>query len=90
MTEDVLEDLITIWEKQSGKSTIIVYNEAWAITPSEYKDKFGNIYIEQLYKHYRTTRERLKRPLLRLFWKASAEDNNPHSAFRPREKEKVI
>jgi hypothetical protein len=46
MTEDVLEDLITIWEKQSGKSTIIVYNEAWAITPSEYKDKFGNIYIE--------------------------------------------
>eukprot|EP01017_Pseudomicrothorax_dubius_P008950 TRINITY_DN1297_c0_g2_i10.p1 TRINITY_DN1297_c0_g2~~TRINITY_DN1297_c0_g2_i10.p1 ORF type:complete len:542 (-),score=171.87 TRINITY_DN1297_c0_g2_i10:680-2305(-) len=47
-------------------------------------------YVEEIYNHWRSMRQQLKRSLLRTFWKANiSDDTNPRVAFRPREKEKM-
>ena len=45
--------------------------------------------IPEVYAHIKSTRETLKRPLIRYLWKPSADDPNPYVAFRPRDKEKM-
>ncbi|KAL3804799.1 hypothetical protein ACHAWO_005328 [Cyclotella atomus] len=45
--------------------------------------------IFKVYTHWMQKRSRLRKPLLRRFWPATASaDINPHMVFRPREKEK--
>jgi len=45
--------------------------------------------LSDVYHYWMSKRSKLKRPLLRQFWPVtSTEDTNPHSVFRPREKEK--
>lgn len=45
--------------------------------------------IYKVYTHWMQKRSRLRKPLLRKFWPATAmTDINPHMVFRPREKEK--
>jgi hypothetical protein len=75
LAKDQLETMIATFEIRSGKETTIIENEAIEIMPSDIKEKLKDKFREsELYGHWRKRREMMKRPLLRLFWKANPED----------------
>lgn len=44
-------------------------------------------FVRLVYNHWRSRREELKTPLLRVLWKPHPDDTNHYLAFRPREKD---
>jgi hypothetical protein len=48
-------------------------------------------FAEDVYRYWMQKRTRLRKPLLRRYWPATAvNDTNPHMVFRPREKERCV
>lgn len=85
-THEAMEKAIAISEKLSTREIMVTYENF----ESPCKEAIGfSEGIQEVYNYIKSTRESLKRPLLRLLWKPTAEDPNPYVAFRPREKEKM-
>ena len=90
LEKEMLEGVIASFEIRSGKDTIITENEALEIIAKDVRERLKDREKEkELYKYWFKRREMVKRPLLRMFWKANPDDNNPHAAFRPRDKERM-
>lgn len=85
-SSELLETAITTAEKLSTREILVKFEEFEAPCKEAIGVSEG---LQMVYEHVKKTRETLKRPLLRLLWKPSADDPNPYVAFRPRDKEKM-
>jgi hypothetical protein len=73
----------------SGKDLILTWQEVQPHFPKDLKNRLSEDLQREVYNHWKRMRELIKRPLLRLFWRTAVDDNNPHAAFRPRDREKM-
>lgn len=83
---ELLEIAIATAEKLSTRELMVKFEEF----EGPCKETTGiNEGLMEIYEYIKKSRETLKRPLLRMLWKPSADDPNPYVAFRPRDKEKM-
>lgn len=88
------EDAVVIWENACGGQMTGVSLESGIelIKNSKLDSLIANQEaIEGMFLHWKTTREKLKRSLLRKFWKNNPQKQtkNPNFAFRPRKEQKM-
>lgn len=85
---DIFEKIVFLGESQSKDHLVDRFKE---IAPQEYVDRIPKASLEYIYqKYWKDEREKRKRSFLRMFWeKADFDDNDPFSAFRKRQKEKM-
>merc|ERR1712021_206467 len=88
---DEFAAMIIIWEEETGKEEpIITEDKAKSLASSTAKLLNGN--LPEVYAHWKSIREKYRRPLLRKFWKAHYKQDDQSSmkqAFRPIKKEKM-
>jgi hypothetical protein len=85
---DVFEKIVFLGESQSKDHLVSRFGD---VAPPEYVERIPKQSLEYIYqKYWKDEREKRKRSFLRMFWeKADFDDNDPFSAFRKRQKEKM-
>ncbi|GBG28545.1 Enhancer of polycomb-like 1 [Hondaea fermentalgiana] len=92
LSEDDLERMIDLFERRTGREFPIGVDIAMQIV-QKYMDlnlrSKENTVVQDVYAWWFQRRQKLRKPLLRRFWPATAaDDSSPNLTFRPLEKER--
>ena len=92
LDEDKLERMIDALEKATGFGAMVTQDAAEKVLTAKMglqPTSATREVVADVYQYWLGRRNKNKKPLLRCFWPpTAADDTNPHSVFRPREKER--
>ncbi|KAL4493986.1 hypothetical protein ABPG72_022003 [Tetrahymena utriculariae] len=103
ISEEQLERLFIHFEKKSTRDNTASFQEIMMDLPKEYEERLAHNELDECYQYWKSEREREYErqgeknaekqkelyPFMRRYWRASADEQNAHAAFRPREQNRM-